>query len=222
VVRQCSPHLVSIGIVVGLATEARLARRLGWPVAIGGGTTGGATAAAHSLLARGVTGLISCGLAGALDPSLRPGDVLIPDTVIDGHQRFSTDPELSRLLAGPSAHCLLAATAIVASAEQKRRLWRETGAAAVDLESGTVARVATGAGLPFAVLRVVCDPAERSLPPAALIALDAHGSVGVRRVLASIATHPGQLPTLLRLAADAAAAKHSLRTCVNRIVRSRV
>jgi adenosylhomocysteine nucleosidase len=212
---------VPIGIVVGLAAEARLARGLGWQVAIGGGTTNGAAAAARSLLAHGVTGLISCGLAGALDPSLRPGDVLIPDAVIDSQQRFSTDPELSRLLAGPTSHCLLAATAIIASAEHKRRLWRETGAAAVDLESGAVARVATGAGLPFAVLRVVCDPAERSLPPAALIALNAHGSIGIGRVLASIFAHPGQLAALLRLAADAAAAKHSLRTHLNRLVRSR-
>ena len=31
-----------VGVVVGLAAEARIARRLGWPVAVGGGTAAGA------------------------------------------------------------------------------------------------------------------------------------------------------------------------------------
>ena len=68
----------------------------------------------------------------------------------------------------------------------------------------------TSHGLPFAVLRVICDPAERDLPPAALAALDASGAIGLARVVRSVIGRPGQLPALLRLAADAAAARRAL------------
>jgi adenosylhomocysteine nucleosidase len=80
----------------------------------------------------------------------------------------------------------------------------------VDLESGAVARVALAHGLPFAVLRAVADPAERNLPPAALLALDGAGRIGILRVLGSVFGNPGQILGLLALARDAAAARRAL------------
>ena len=177
---------------------------------IGGGLPAGAEAAAHRLAAAGVGGLVSFGLAGGLDPALRPGAVVIPEIVLSDGCRFAADPALSHRLGAFNAVTLLAAARAVADAAEKSRLWHATGAVAVDLESGAVARVAASLGLPFAVLRAVCDPAEATLPPAALAALDADGAIGLWRVLGSLARHPGQLPALLRLAADAAAARRAL------------
>ncbi len=98
-------------------------------------------------------------------------------------------------------------------------LLRETtGAAAVDLESGAVAGVAARHRLPFAVLRAVCDPSWRSLPAAALVALNRRGTIDGPRVLASIARHPGQLPALLALARDAARARAALVRRVREIL----
>jgi adenosylhomocysteine nucleosidase len=105
----------------------------------------------------------------------------------------------------------------VASVEEKRRLRKQTGAAAVDLESGAVGQVASAHGIPFAVLRSICDPADRALPPAALAALGLRGEIEVWRVLISIVAHPGQLPALFELAAAAAAAKRSLAERVSQI-----
>jgi adenosylhomocysteine nucleosidase len=205
---------VRVCVVVGLAAEARIARRLGWPVAIGGGTAQGAESAASELLDGGVEALISFGLAGGLDPALRPGTLIVPQAVITGDGRYATDCRLGDLLGGTTPHVVLEADAIVADIEQKQRLYQQTGASAVDMESGPVARVASRRTVPFAVLRAICDPAERALPPAALAALDAHGSIGALRVLASIAAHPWQLPALFVLAADAAAATRALRATV--------
>jgi adenosylhomocysteine nucleosidase len=199
-----------IGVVVGLAAEARIARRLGWPVAIGGGTAAGADAAANDLVRLGCAGLISFGLAGGLDPVFGPGALIVPSGVIAGRRRYAADPNLSRMLGGATPHLLLGADAIVASVEGKRLQREQTGAAAVDLESGAVARVACMHNIPFAVLRAICDPADRALPHAARVALDARGSIRAWRVLASIAARPTQLPALLALAADAAAARRSL------------
>jgi len=201
---------VRLGIVVGLTAEARIARRLGWPVAIGGGTADGANAAAEALVDQGCTGLISFGLAGGLDPMLRPGTLIVASEVIAGDKHYGTDPDLSRWLGGPTAHVMCGSDAIVAGVDEKRRLREQTGAAAVDLESGAVAHVAALNHKPFAVLRAICDSAASTLPPQALAALDTRGAVALCRVFTSIAAHPWQLPALLALAGDASAARRAL------------
>jgi adenosylhomocysteine nucleosidase len=198
-----------LGIVVGLAAEAHLARRLG-EVAIGGGGPAGAAAAAERLVERGATALLSFGLAGGLDPNLHPGDVIVPVAVLDAGRRYFTDEDLCRALGGTTVSLLLAGDAVVADAREKRLLSARTGASAIDLESGAVARVAERHRLPFAVLRAVCDPAQRSLPPAALAALNGRGAIRPLGVLGSIVTRPWQIPALLRLALDAALARRAL------------
>jgi adenosylhomocysteine nucleosidase len=207
----------TLAVVVGLAAEARIGRGLGYPVAIGGGTASGAEVAARRLVASGAVGLISFGLAGGLDPALRAGSLLVPSAVLVDGRSVSTNAALSQRLGGCSTGLLLAARDVAASAAAKAALFAATGAAAVDLESGAVARVATEHRLPFAALRAICDPAERDLPPAALIALDRRGAIGLARVLGSVLAHPSQVPGLLALAADAAAARRALREAVARI-----
>ncbi|MGH7119677.1 MAG: hypothetical protein ACREFP_11925 [Acetobacteraceae bacterium] len=203
-----------LGVVVGLAAEARIARPLRAIVTIGGGTPQGAEIAAESLAAGGATGLLSFGLAGGLDPALRPGDLLVPRAVRAFGQDWPADPTLLQLLGGPTIPLLLSEGTIVASAVAKRRLWQASGAAAVDLESGAVAEAAIRHDLPFAVLRAVCDPASRSLPRAALVALDAAGRVRPLRFIRVALARPGQLAALLALASDAA---HARRTLAERV-----
>lgn len=197
-------------IIVGLTAEARIARRLGWPVMTGGGTAGGAEAAARCMVAQGAIALVSFGLAGGLDPALRPGRLIVPVAVHTGGRDILAAPPLCRRLGGATAHRLLGADAVATTSVEKHRLWQSTGAAAIDLESGAVAAVAHQHRLPFAVLRAICDPAESDLPPAALAALDSQGAIGLARVVGSLLTHPRQLPALVALAADAARARRAL------------
>ncbi len=198
-----------LGIVTGLAAEARIARQLG-TVDVGGGSPAGAEAAARRLVARGATALLSFGLAGGLDPALRPGRLFAPATVLEAGRAYPTDSVVLARFGLVAEGVLLAGGAVVAEAAAKHALWRETGAQAVDLESGAVALVAAAYGLPFAVLRAICDPAERTLPPAALLALDGGGVVGLWRVLRSVALGPGQTRALLALARDAGRAHKTL------------
>jgi adenosylhomocysteine nucleosidase len=199
-----------IGVVVGLRAEARLLRGQGFAVAIGGGTPAGAARAAEALIARDAEALISFGLAGGLAFGVPPGTLLVPTEVLDGGERFPCDPDLLAWLGGASSASILAGTAIASTADQKAELFARWRAPAIDLESGAVARVATAATVPFAVLRAVADPADRDLPPAALIALNAAGRIGIGRVTASILRHPGQLGELIALARHAGAAKTAL------------
>jgi len=201
---------MSLVVVVGLRAEARLARRLGLAVAIGGGSAAGATAAVAHAVAEGASALLSFGLSGGLDPAARPGLLLLPRSVLCDGSWHAPDPALLAWLGGATPHTLFAGNAPAVTAADKRRLWQETGATALDLETAAVVREAVAHGLPFAALRAICDPAEQDLPPAALAALDATGAIGVARVAWSVARQPGQMPALLRLAADATAARRAL------------
>jgi adenosylhomocysteine nucleosidase len=203
-------RLTAPGIVVGLNAEARVAERLGFPVQTGGGTPKGAADAAMRLIKQGVTGLVSFGFAGGLDPALRPGAVVIPAWVLADGTVYTVEPSLADRFGGLTGHRLVAGTEVATNVTAKRRLHAATRAHAIDLESGSVARVASEHGLPFAVVRAISDPADRSLPPAALLALDPAGGINITGVLASLLRQPAQLPALLGLAADTARARRSL------------
>ena len=113
-----------------MAAEARIVRRLEWRVAIGGGSAAGAHEAARRLIEDGCDALVSFGLAAGLDPALRPGALIVPSLVVvsgDGRARPShdgeiTDPEISRMLGGATAHTLLGLDSVVATVAGKRGL----------------------------------------------------------------------------------------------------
>jgi adenosylhomocysteine nucleosidase len=208
-----------IGFVTGLKAEAALLRNAGFMVGVGGGEPAGAQAAAQALVAKGAVCLVSFGLAGGLNPALPPGVVLVPPAVIEAGESFACDPDLLAWLGGATARPILAGAQIAVTMAQKSALFAASHADAIDLESGAVARVAAANNLPFAVLRAIADPASRSLPPAAMIALDAGGAIGFSRVLASVFANPRQIPALLALAKDAQAARKALLASVRKLTK---
>ncbi len=199
-----------IGFVVGLTAEARLLQGCGFMVGVGGGTPAGAAGQAASLVDRGVRALVSFGLAGGLNPGLGAGDVVVPGAVVEAGAHYACDGVLLAWLGGVNSALLLAGAEIAVTAADKAALFARTGADAVDLESGAVAQVAAARSVGFAVLRAVCDPADKNLPPAALVALNEGGRIGMLRVLASVARRPGQVPGLIGLGRDAARARTAL------------
>jgi adenosylhomocysteine nucleosidase len=208
-----------VAAVTGLAAEARIARRAGLGAAASGGDAARSRAVIAQLIDDGATALVSFGICGGLDPALQPGCLLLPEAVRDeAGKRWAVErawhARMAAALAargiGARQGDLLGADAIVASPERKAVLRRESGAIAVDLESHHVARAAVESGLPFLVLRAVADPAERALPAAALIELDADGRPALPAVLLSLARHPAQLPALLRVAIDTRRALRAL------------
>jgi adenosylhomocysteine nucleosidase len=187
-------------IVVGMEMEARIARRSGLPVSL--------LAGAAKLLEEGAIGLISFGIAGGLAPGPPAGTLIVASEVVlgDGTRLSASHVECRGGVIAPVA----AASAIVSSVADKRALYAATGAAAVDLESGEVARLCAEAGVPFAVIRVIADPAERELPPAALIGMGDDGRVDLAAVIRSVARQPGQIPALIGVGLDTKRALRAL------------
>ncbi len=200
--------------VCGLAAEAAIARGPGVRTVVGGGRSNALAAAIEHEIRAGARAVISFGVAGALVDGLQPGALVVADAVVDGSIRYPVDTAWSDAIARrlPGAHRLVLAGSgtIVAGVADKVALHSATGAGAVDMESHVAATSAARHGLPFVVLRAIADPADRSLPPAALIAMNAKGGVDLRGVLGSLARDPFQLPRLLRIGLDAQRALRSL------------
>jgi adenosylhomocysteine nucleosidase len=198
--------------VTCLSFEARIATGPGVIVLCGDAPR--LAAALEGAIAQGSSGIISFGIAGGLDPDLAPGSWVVASKVVSNSGRYATDRAWShRLLQSlPAAiHADIAgADRPVVEAATKRRLGVTTQTVAVDMESHIAARVATMHGLPFAACRVIIDPAQRTLPPAALVGLRPNGTPDAGAVLRSLARQPGQFFTLFRTALDARAAHAAL------------
>jgi hopanoid-associated phosphorylase len=162
----------------------------------------------------GGSGIISIGIAGGLAPGLSPGDWVIASGVIADGVRIPTDNRWSQklLTALPGAvHADISGVDAPVVAEADKRALHEThGTVACDMESHIAARIAARHGVPFAACRVIIDPAERTLPPAALVGMRADGRPDVFAVIRSVCQQPRQMFSLLRVVADLRAARTAL------------
>jgi len=182
---------------------------------------GGSAAArgARALIDAGATALISWGMAGGLDPALNCGTILLPSEVIsrEGAGVVTARYWRERLRTALTAHqpvaCgkLLTSPRAIGSSADKAVAFRQTGAAAVDMESLAVAEVAGSHKLPFIVVRVIVDTAADSLPAALIAAGSRAGHLQIGRLIAALALAPGQIPALLRLLPRYRAASLSLQ-----------
>ena len=183
----------------------------------------GEPAQVMALVETGVPALVSFGLAGGLDPGLVPGTLVLAESVVlPNGDIVATDPvwrERVRMALAPGLTPVIAPVLgsddLVADASAKAGLWRRTAAAAVDMESHTVARAAQGSGLALLVLRAIADPAAGVLPPAVRRGFAPGGRLRPMIVLGSAMLAPSQLSDLLRLARDARAGFSALRRAVD-------
>jgi len=192
---------MTILAVTGLAKEAKIAGVAG-VVAVAGGGDSVSLEAKLNALHGDIHGVISIGLAGALSPLLKVGDVIIADRILTGIEKWDCDngwrvrlgSRLPCALQGP----LFGSDVIIERPQTKSGLHDSTGALAVDMESQVAARFAHQRNLPLAGLRVISDDARHVLPPAALVAMRPDGGIALGRVLASLLTKPAQIPALVR------------------------
>ncbi len=200
--------------VTGLAIEARIAGGQGVRTIAAGGDRRRLESALEREFSRGVTAIISIGIAGGLVATLKPGSWVIADAVVTRTARWPVDAAwamtMRQRLRGAVRGDLVGMDTVVASPAEKRALGAETGAIAVDTESHVVAEFAATHGIPFVAFRVIADPLARAIAPAAIRGMRPDGSVNPRAVLGAVARAPRQLPALLRNAVDARKAFRAL------------
>jgi 4-hydroxy-3-methylbut-2-en-1-yl diphosphate reductase len=167
-------------VVAPLRSEA-LALRLGGVRAVRGGM---------GERARPVEGAIVAvaGVCGAVDPTLRAGDVVVATELRDGEsvRVLKGTAVLARALRmrGLRVVCgpVLTADRVLGAAE--REALRADGIVAVDLES---TRLAPPDGTPFAVVRTVVDEAGRGLVHPATLVAGPRALASLRRVAPALA-----------------------------------
>lgn len=153
--------------------------------------------------------VISTGVAGALTPTLRVGDVVVAREVIDevSGNRFSCTT-----LSSPHSALgtLLSVSRMITSAEEKKALAARFSAVAVDMESAAIAAVCVEHGVPFAAIRAISDTAEEVLPKAVTRFFDERGGLRPGSVMVELLKQPSLLKALRRLQAQTSAAGESL------------
>jgi adenosylhomocysteine nucleosidase len=219
-----------VGIVCALAVEARHlgpatprsdqlgALSDGSLLVVSGMGPAAAERGARALVDAGATALASWGLAGALDPTFTAGTIFLPEEVVGTDSSGFPTAKSWRERVGsairacdPVTHGKLLTTAtVVGTAQQKATLFDDTGAAAVDMESLAVARVADLSRLPFIAVRVIVDGAEDSIPEAIALATDGSGHVQLWRLMGDLVRAPANFAPLMRLARRYRAANRSL------------
>jgi adenosylhomocysteine nucleosidase len=139
----------SLVYACAMSVEERLAKRLGPTVRLGLGAANGIPAEGR---------LVSFGIAGALRPGLEIGTVIDATRVVDedGTVLWEGGP----LGVRPArTGTILGAARIIDDPSERERLHRSSGADAVDMESGPLARTGRLAGC----IRAISDTPDRKL-----------------------------------------------------------
>lgn len=183
-----------------------------------------ASSASRWLISKGVTGLAGIGFAGGLFPGLKAGDLVIAKAVSYLNHNHTSGPWkanavhvnafLSALIAeGIFAHCghIVTSPQAVLTAKSKTKLFHQTQALAVDMESAAIAQNAAKADIACIILRAICDPADYNVPQALYACLDKNGKIQWATLMMNLVRKPSLVKKLHRMARQFAAARAALR-----------
>lgn len=157
--------------------------------------------------------VISVGLAGATEPSLHPGQVVVLSEVIDSRtgERFTLTKGKRRLRIATLPH--------VADAQEKKRLLATYGAVMVDMESATIARMAQQRGIPMCCIKAISDESTAVLPDINPYLRD--GQLRLLPFLCSVALRPGSWRPLLNLGRNSGIAAKRLAEAIHIFLRDK-
>lgn len=159
--------------------------------------------------------MISAGFAGALDPSLRRNEIVMPNEVVDlDGQRFAIDVGVPQDASAPRIRTgrLLTVDAIVRTAAEKAELHTQHGADLVDMETSGVAALCSERAVRFLSIRVISDEAGVDLPREVVDLMTRSGSYQVGAALRAIWNRPSSLKDFLALHEHAQEAADRLAT----------
>ena len=152
-------------------------------------------------------GVLMLGVAGAVQPGMETGEVVLADSyVLDSDDESKTpiapDSGLLEVAEATAADLRmpvsrggsLTVNHLIAEGWERQQLREKYGVGSVNMEDHGVASACRDAGVPFASVRVILDTAEQTLP-GYLPGL----SRGRNAVFTEILLRPWRIPTLLKL-----------------------
>ena len=182
-----------------------------------------AVRAANSLLNVGAERLISWGTAAALQPSMKSGDIIMPDELMHISKTPLKTNESGDFFKNNlmeivkqnnirlSRRAIINVDEFLTSPSVKYELNSQYNAVAADMESYSICEVAHQNGLEASVVRVITDTAEQSVPTFLSDVLDGYGNPVYPDFYLELIRQPGKIPELIRLAIGFNKATSSLR-----------
>jgi nucleoside phosphorylase len=162
--------------------------------------------------------LISAGFAGALDEQLQVGDLLLSENFSSPQLLRSAHLDVAD--GAPFLGKLVTVSRVTDSKSERARLAKETGAAAVDMETEFIAAACAAYELPMLSLRVISDTPSEPLPapPDVLFDLEKQ-KTNFTRLAFYLVTHPGGVSRLNKFRQRIGLARHSLTNALEKILR---
>ncbi len=216
--------MAQLAVICGVKREALAALKgcldISLLIYVTGARGGRGGELARSAIREGAEGLISFGTAGGLDPSLKPGDPIIPNSVRTPLGRdIPCDMEWMKSLRrrmvgeGPALETeyqVFGSQRLIDTPAKKANLFTGTGASAVDMESHEIAEAARAEGVPFVVARAVSDTSGTAIPEWVGAAVGGRGQVRAFSLIGGLLTHPGDFGALIRLGRESGPAFQTL------------
>lgn len=135
--------------------------------------------------------VLTCGLAGGLNPDLEWGAV-----IYDADDGFPLTSALKNAGAKPARfYC---ARQVVATARAKLDLWRLDHGDAVDMESAVIRQECRSRQIPSATVRVISDTANENLPLDFNQYIDANSRLNYLKIMGTVLRRPSLISALLQ------------------------
>jgi nucleoside phosphorylase len=163
--------------------------------------------------------LISTGFAGALEKELRVGHLLVADNYSTA--KLLSSPQLELADEKTFLGRLATVPRMIESVGQRESINKRTGAAAVDMETETIAELCAAHDLPMLSVRAISDTALEPFPAPANVLFDlAKQKTDFVRLGSYLLTHPGAFRRLNAFRQRIGVARKALTDALDKILRA--
>ena len=165
------------------------------------------SAGTEKLISQGVDLIISFGIAGALDPRLKSGSIIISTQVLTPlYKRIPCNPslgikifKLKKNKSGVYFRPVIGSNYPITNKTEKKKIFKDSGAAAVDMETHIAAKIAQKKGIPFLAVRSICDTTDQNLPDFIATNIENKKKLNILKILELIVKKPYELKKFPKL-----------------------
>lgn len=151
--------------------------------------------------------VVTCGFAGGLNPKIESSAI-----VFDADHSSGLEEKLIK--AGGQSARFFCATRVAITAEEKHRLWLNTGMDAVEMESEAVRDFCIDMAIPSATIRVISDNAHEDLPLDFNVLMNAEKRLNYGRLGLTLIRSPRLIIELMAFQGRTVTAAEALGKCL--------
>lgn len=155
--------------------------------------------------------VLTCGYAGGLNPQFARGTI-----IFDADDRTQLAPALTKLGALPVK--FFCSERIVVTTTDKQMLRTQTGADAVEMESGVIRALCRERGIPAATVRIISDDANTNLPMDFNHVAGADGNMNYRKLALALVKAPSLVPKLMQFQRELDACSRQLAAALRELL----